>query len=115
MIHINAIVKEMGLNPMECPHCHRKIQTTGAIEAVFHRLVHRIRTAKEVQIPGFGTFRLIETKGREIKNRLFNVRTGHTFRIGFRQSAVVKGRLNNQRKAARKSGLARKAERDAKG
>jgi len=102
MPSINDVAAEVSLNPIECPHCHRQINTSGLLIAVFQRVLRRISKGEVIFIEKFGSFRAVEMKAKRINTGLFDTEVPKLLRISFRQSRKAKSILNKKRKALHK-------------
>ena len=103
MSSINDVAQEISLNPIECPHCHRQINTSGLIKALFQRVLRRIGNGESVFINGFGSFHAVEMKARRIQTGLFDVEVPKLLRVSFKQSRYAKASRNKKRKVLHKA------------
>jgi len=64
MAALPEVAREAGLDPMLCPFCLRRVQTTDAVDLLFQSILQRIRRGETVHIRGFGSFRTMRRAGR---------------------------------------------------
>ena len=87
------LTREVGLDPVLCPHCGRKISTKGALILLFRAIVEELQAGRSVRIPHFGMF-----KTRLFKARGITKKAGDRIVAGFEASAPVKRSLNSRSK-----------------
>ena len=85
--------REVGLGPVLCPHCGRKISTKGALVLLFRAIVDELKAGRSVRIPHFGMF-----KTRFFKARGITKKAGDRIVAAFEASASVKQSLNKKGK-----------------
>ncbi len=87
------LTREVGLDPVLCPHCGRKISTRAALALLFRAIVEELQGGRQVRIPRFGIF-----KTRIFKARGITKKAGDRIVIGFETSAPIKRFLNRKKK-----------------
>jgi nucleoid DNA-binding protein len=74
---VRAVANEAGLT---------ESQATKAVNAVFSTIQNGLANNEEIQLSGFGSFKVVERAGREGRNP----RTGETMQIAARRSPTFK-------------------------
>lgn len=87
------LTREVGLDPVLCPYCGRKVSTRNALVLLFRAIVGQLRKGQSVYIPTFGTF-----KTRIFKARGITKKAGDRIVAGFEASKPIKKILNTKGK-----------------
>lgn len=66
MAALPELARAVGLDPVLCPHCGRRVHTLDAIDLLFRTILERVRKGEAVTIRRFGTFRAARRVGRGI-------------------------------------------------
>lgn len=83
------LTRQVGLDPVLCPNCGRKVSTRGALVLLFRAIVDELKAGRTVRISHFGTF-----KTRIFKARGITKAAGDRLVAGFEASKPVKKILN---------------------
>lgn len=70
MVSIQKVIKDVGMNPIQCVHCHRTVHTNQLWPGFFRAIIALLRSGETVSIAGFGNFRATILKGRVLKSPL---------------------------------------------
>lgn len=101
MTSIAKVIKDSGMNPIQCPHCGRSVATNTLWSGFFRKIIEVLRTGETVTITGFGNFRARMLKGRTLKSPLLKkkggkVTFGDRLVMRFHASASAKKVLNGE-------------------
>lgn len=64
MASLPELAREVGLDPLVCPHCARRVSTTEALDLLFETVLDRVRRGEVVHIRHFGSFRAVTRSAR---------------------------------------------------
>lgn len=64
MAALPELARTVGLDPLLCPHCGRRVQTIDAVDLLFRVILDKVRKGETVTIRRFGTFRAARRVGR---------------------------------------------------
>lgn len=99
MTSIQKVIKDAGMNPIQCPSCGKSIHTNTLWPGFFRRIIDTVRGGDTVTVSGFGNFRARLLKGRTLKSPLLSggkVKFGDRQVLRFHASATAKKVLNGQ-------------------
>lgn len=90
MAALPELTRAVGLDPMLCPHCERRVQTTDAIDLLFRTILVKLRKGETVSIRRFGSFRAVRRIGRGVGKDVGEY-TVIRFRAAGKAKEVIRG------------------------
>ncbi len=91
MSGLREIAREVGLDPIVCTQCGRKIRTLNALNLLFRRVLERLKTGQTVNIHKFGAFKTRLHKARGLAKD-----SGDRWVVGFHLVPSAKRLLNKE-------------------